>query len=41
MLYFTIALRSKASSANWELVVNNFNNTLSSIFNQTNSGYMV
>lgn len=41
MLYFTIALRSKASSANWELVVNNFNNTLSSIFNQTNSEYMV
>lgn len=41
MLYFTIALRSKTSSANWELVVNNFNNTLSSIFNQTNSEYMV
>lgn len=41
MLYFTVALRSKASSCNWNSVVNNFNCTLRSIFNQTNPEYMI
>lgn len=35
MLYFTIALRSKASSSHWEAVIADFEATLQSIFNQT------
>lgn len=35
MLYFTIALRSKASTNRWDAVTADFEATLSSIFNQT------
>lgn len=41
MICFAIALRSKKSTKNWENVVKNFNNTLQSIFNQTNSEFEV
>lgn len=41
MLFFTIALRSKASTNNWERVVSDFNHTLGSIFNQTSDSFAV
>ncbi len=41
MICFTIALRSKKSTNNWERVLENFNNTLHSIFNQTNGEFEV
>lgn len=41
MVIFAIALRSKDSSNNWNNVVLDFNNTIKSIFNQTNSDFMV
>lgn len=41
MICFCIALRSKKSTRNWDKVVENFNNTLRSIYNQTNSEFQV
>lgn len=41
MIIFAIALRSKASSNNWSNVTNDFNNTIESIFNQTDPNFMV
>ena len=40
-IIFAIALRSKGSTDNWESVVDNFNNTLKSIFNQTDPNFLV
>ena len=39
MLYFTIALRSKASTNNWKKTIEDFNNTIASIFNQTSDDF--
>ncbi|MFD1899921.1 hypothetical protein GQR36_07350 [Enterococcus termitis] len=41
MLYFTIPLRSKHASNNWQDVEKLFNNTLSSILNQTDDNYRI
>ncbi len=41
MVCFTIALRSKESTNHWEQVMEDFNNTLASIFNQTNPDFQV
>lgn len=41
MLYFTIALRSKASSSNWQAVTADFEATLQSIYNQTCNDFCV
>lgn len=41
MICFAIALRSKYSTNNWENVLADFNNTLRSIFNQTNDEFRV
>lgn len=41
MLIFAIALRSKASSNNWENVQKNFNRTIKSLFNQTDGNFLV
>jgi hypothetical protein len=35
MIYFLLPLRSKLSTANWDLTVKLLNNTLKSVFNQT------
>ncbi len=41
MICFTIALRSKASTNKWNQVVQDFNNTLHSVFNQTCDDFCV
>lgn len=41
MICFCIALRNKKSTKNWENVIYDFNNTLESIFNQTNDEFEV
>ena len=41
MMYFGIPLRSKHSSKNWNVVSEMFNNTLRSIYNQTNSNFKI
>ena len=41
MLCFVIALRSKESTNKWENVLEDFNNTLHSIFNQTSADFQV
>lgn len=41
MIIFAIALKSKGVSNNWDNVVKDFNNTLESIFAQTNPDFMV
>lgn len=41
MVCFIIALMNKDVASNWELVQKNFNNTLHSIFNQTDSHFRV
>lgn len=41
MIFFAIPLRSKYSSRNWDSVVNCFNNTLSSIYNQTSGNFKI
>lgn len=41
MVCFIIALRSKKTTEHWELVERDFNNTLSSIFNQTDKNFKV
>lgn len=41
MICFTIALRSEKSTNQWDNVLADFNNTLKSIFNQTNSEFVV
>lgn len=41
MICFTIALRSKESTNQWDKVLRNFNNTLHSVFNQTCSDFRV
>lgn len=40
-IIFAIALRSQGSTDNWKNVTENFNNTLKSIFNQTNPNFLV
>lgn len=41
MVCFIIALMNKEVASNWEIVQRNFNNTLHSIFNQTDSNFRV
>ena len=41
MVCFTIALMNKDAATNWEKVEQNFNNTLHSIFNQTDKNFRV
>ncbi len=41
MICFAVALRSPKSTSNWEGVLKDFNNTIHSIFNQTNPDFRV
>ncbi len=41
MICFIIALKNKAVASNWDVVEKNFNNTLRSIFNQTDGNFRV